>query len=99
MNIRSVMRSPGTRSRLLPPPRLGPALRRPRRAKWCAIALESSACSSATTSQTQAHRGRTNKNSVGDFGEITRAFVALFRSQQCTCKSSDALMRGMIGIV
>jgi len=55
-------------------------------------------CSSATTA-TQSRRSRTNGNGLGDFGEITRAYVAVVRSQQSTCQSSDALTRGMFGIV
>src|SRR5437899_385646 len=46
-----------------------------------AFVRESSACSTATSS-TQSRRRRTNENGLGDFGEITRAFVALLRSQR-----------------
>jgi hypothetical protein len=49
--------------------------------------------------QRRLHRCRTNENGLGDFGEITRAFAALIRSQQCTRKSSDAPTRGLFGIV
>jgi hypothetical protein len=63
-----------------------------------AIARESRACSIAT-SFTRSRRSRTNKNRVGDFRAITRARVALLRSQPRACKASDALTRGLDGNV
>jgi len=60
--------------------------------------LEFGACSSATTS-TPGHRCRTDENGVGDFGEITRAFAALIRSQPSTRLWGDALTREMFGTI
>jgi hypothetical protein len=49
--------------------------------------------------QRRLQRCRTNKNSVGDFRDITRTFAALIRSQLTTCLSRDAPTRGMLGTI